>query len=87
MTPPDRGAPARVNDRRRCGNSNGRALAILVIIAVLGIVLPGSAWWLASRHASAGPPYSRARRDAFGAFMDPVDAWFTDHTDSRHYIA
>ena len=53
---------------------------ILVIIAVLGVVLPGSAWWLASRQASARPPYSRARRDAFGALMDPVDAWFADHT-------
>ena len=54
---------------------------ILVIIAVLGVVLPAAAWWLASRQASARPPYSRARRDAFGSLMDPVDAWFADHTE------
>ena len=54
---------------------------ILVIIAVLGVVLPGAVWWLASRQASARPPYSRARRDAYGALMDPVDAWFADHTE------
>ena len=56
---------------------------LLVFIAALGVVLPSSAWWLASRMASARPPYSRARRDAFGALMDPVDAWFADHTELR----
>ena len=54
---------------------------ILVIIAVLGVVLPGAVWWLASRQASARPPYARVRRDAFGACMDPVDAWFADHAE------
>jgi hypothetical protein len=63
---------------------------VLVIIAVLGIVLPAAVWWLASRLASARPPYSRARRDAFGCLMDPVDAWFADHTElpslQRHSV-
>ena len=54
---------------------------ILVIIAVLGVVLPGAVWWLASRQASARPPYARVRRDAFGACMDPVDAWLADHAE------
>ena len=54
---------------------------ILVIIAVLGVVLPVAVWWLASRQASARPPYSRARRDAFGALMDPVEAWLVDHAE------
>lgn len=53
---------------------------ILVIIVVFGVVLPAAVWWLASRQASARPPYSRARRDAFGSLMDPVDTWFADHT-------
>jgi hypothetical protein len=53
----------------------------LLIIAVLGVVLPAAVWWLASRQASARPPYSRARRDAFGALMDPVDAWLADHAE------
>ena len=44
---------------------------ILVIIAVLGVVLPGAVWWLASRQASARPPYARVRRDAFGACWTP----------------
>ena len=52
---------------------------VLAIVTVMGVVLPASLWWLASRQASARPPYSRARRDAFGARMDPVDAWFADH--------
>ena len=33
---------------------------LLVFIIVLGVAFPASAWWLASRKASARPPYSRA---------------------------
>ena len=60
---------------------------ILVIIAVLGVVLPAAVWWLASRQASARPPYSRARRDAFGALMDPSMRGSPTTPNSRHYSA
>jgi hypothetical protein len=52
----------------------------LIIVTVIGIGLPASAWWFTRRMASAKAPYSRTRMDAFGAPMDAVDAWFTDHT-------
>ncbi len=53
----------------------------LVIVAVIGVGLPVSAWWLTRRMAAAKPPYSGRRMDAFGAPMDAIDVWLADHTD------
>jgi hypothetical protein len=52
---------------------------VVVIITTMGVALPVSLWWLTRRMASAKPPYARARMDAFGVPMDPVDTWFADH--------
>jgi hypothetical protein len=52
----------------------------LIVVTVIGIGLPGLAWWLTRRMASGKPPYSRSRMDAFGAPMDAVDAWLEDHS-------
>ena len=54
---------------------------VFLIIAVLGVALPGALWWLMTRMASARPPYARTRMDAFGVPMDPVDTWFADHAE------
>lgn len=53
----------------------------LAIVTVIGVGLPVSVWWLTRRMAAAKPPYSRRRMDAFGAPMDPIDAWLADHTE------
>jgi hypothetical protein len=52
----------------------------LVVVTMVGMGLPGLAWWLTRRMASGQRPYSRARLDAFGVPMDAVDAWLADHT-------
>ena len=53
----------------------------VVIITVVGVALPTSAWWLSRRMASAKRPYAHARMDAFGFPMDPIDTWFADHAE------
>ncbi len=52
-----------------------------VLIIMVMSAPPAVFWWLSRRMAAAKPPYSRARRDAFGALRDPVDAWFADHAE------
>ena len=45
---------------------------VFLIIAVLGVALPGALWWLMTRMASSRPPYARTRMDAFGVPMGDV---------------
>ena len=51
---------------------------IWTIVGLYGVGLPVAAWWFMQRMASAKPPYSRRRMDAFGAPVDAVDAWLID---------
>jgi hypothetical protein len=54
--------PTGVNARALRGNGIVMLWSVVLIIAMMGVALPVSGWWLTRRMASAKPPYARAGR-------------------------